>query len=243
MILREMSTTYGRSPGGYLWAVLEPVLAIMLLSVVFALAFRAPSLGDSFVLFYATGYLPYMLWLDVSNKVAASVRFSRPLLSFRPVTFIDAILARFILNVLTHLVVSATVLIGIHIIYAPVGLFDGLQVLNAYAMAGALAMGAGTLNCYLFSAFPAYERLWQIATRPLFILSGVIFVFEDVPAAYQGYLWINPLFHVTGEMRAGIYPTYEAAFVSPAFVYSLSIALFLLGLAFLRQYSDEIIHK
>ena len=26
LIMREMQTTYGRSPGGYLWAVLEPVL-------------------------------------------------------------------------------------------------------------------------------------------------------------------------------------------------------------------------
>ena len=78
MMLREMVTTYGRSPGGYLWAVLEPVAAIGLLSLVFSLAFRAPSLGGNFPLFYASAYLPYMLFIDINNKLAAAIRFSRP---------------------------------------------------------------------------------------------------------------------------------------------------------------------
>jgi hypothetical protein len=42
LILREMATTYGRSPGGYLWAVLEPVAGVALLSLVFSLALRNP---------------------------------------------------------------------------------------------------------------------------------------------------------------------------------------------------------
>ena len=34
LIIREMSTTYGRSAGGYIWAILEPVGAIALMSLV-----------------------------------------------------------------------------------------------------------------------------------------------------------------------------------------------------------------
>ena len=32
LMLREMSARYGRSPGGYLWALLEPLGAILILS-------------------------------------------------------------------------------------------------------------------------------------------------------------------------------------------------------------------
>ena len=42
LVMREMSTTYGRSALGYLWAILEPVAGIMLLTAIFSLAFRAP---------------------------------------------------------------------------------------------------------------------------------------------------------------------------------------------------------
>ena len=55
LILREMSTSYGRTPGGYLWAVAEPVAAVALLTVVFALAFDHPPIGRDFALFYASG--------------------------------------------------------------------------------------------------------------------------------------------------------------------------------------------
>ena len=31
LMLREMATTYGRSAGGYAWAILDPVLGVTLL--------------------------------------------------------------------------------------------------------------------------------------------------------------------------------------------------------------------
>ena len=31
LVIREMTTTYGRSPGGYLWAVAQPVALIVVL--------------------------------------------------------------------------------------------------------------------------------------------------------------------------------------------------------------------
>ena len=63
LMLREMSTTYGRSPGGYLWAILEPAGGIAMMSVAFGLVLRSPSLGTNFPIFYATGYLPFMMYM------------------------------------------------------------------------------------------------------------------------------------------------------------------------------------
>ncbi|WP_311200115.1 hypothetical protein [Phaeobacter inhibens] len=50
LVLREMSTRYGRTPGGYLWGILEPLAAILFLSLGFSLVIRTPSLGTSFPL-------------------------------------------------------------------------------------------------------------------------------------------------------------------------------------------------
>ena len=239
MMIREMITTFGRSPGGYIWAIVEPVAAIGLLSIVFSLAFRAPSLGTTFVLFYASAYLPFMLFMDVTSKVASSIRFSKPLMTYPVITFVDVILARFVLNVLTHIVVMVVVLSGVFVFFALPLNMDLAKIGNAVGMAAILAMGLGTVNCYLSTAFPVYERLWQVATRPLIIVSGLFFVFESVPAAFRDYLWWNPLFHITGEMRSGLYATYDATYVSPVFVYLTGLSLFALGLLVLgRSYRD-----
>ena len=238
-----MVTTYGRSPGGYLWAVLEPVAAIALLAFAFSLAFRAPSLGISFPLFYATGYLPYMLFHDISAKTAVAIRFSRPLLNFGAISWFDVLVARFLLNLFTHLVVGALVIGAMLVFLNTRAAPDMAIILMAVAMATMLAAGFGVMNAFLFLAFPAWERVWMILTRPLFIISGVFFLFEDVPSDVRDVLWYNPLFHVTGQMRAGFYPTYAADYVSPGFAFGLGTGLLFFGLLLISRHADGLIHK
>ena len=146
LLLREMISTYGRSPGGYLWAVLEPIAAIAILSFVFSLILRAPSLGMNFPYFYATGYLPFFFYMQISQLMAASIRFSRPLLEYPSVTFLDALVARFILNALTHLLVFVVVMAGIIIIYDLRPILDWQALFMAQAMIIALTYGSRTAH-------------------------------------------------------------------------------------------------
>ncbi|WP_413718508.1 ABC transporter permease [Silicimonas sp. MF1-12-2] len=243
LMLREMVTTNGRSPGGYIWAVLEPVAAIALLSFAFSLAFHAPSLGNSFGLFYATGYLVYMLFHDLANKTATALRFSQSLLTFSAVTWLDAIIARFLLNLLTHLMVTMLVIGSMIILFDTRAAPDLPTAANALGMAASLALGVGLINCYLFMAFPAWERIWMVITRPLFIVSGVFFLFEDLPTWVRQILWFNPVFHATGEMRDGIYPTYAPGYISSPYAYALSLGLILVGLMLMSRHADSLIHK
>ena len=240
LMLREMATTYGRSPGGYLWAVLEPVAALAILSAVFALVLRSPSLGNSFPLFYASAYLPFMMFNDIANKMATSIRYSRPLLTYPAVTFVDALLARFLLTAMTHLVVGALVLGGILSLLDVHALLNLPRILEGVALAAGLGLGVGAVNCYLMTAFPVWERAWQIATRPLFLLSGVIYIYEDLPRLAQTVLWWNPLLHVTGITRAGIYSTYQADYASPLYVLVLTAAALGLGLLLLYRFNRDL---
>lgn len=242
LILREMATTYGRSPGGYLWAVVEPLAVIALLSFAFSLVFQAPSLGASFPLFYATGYLPYMLFHDVASKTALAIRFSRPLLNFSAVNWFDVLIARFLLNFFTHLAIGALVLSSM-IIWVGTAAPNIPGVLSAVLMAGLLALAVGLLNAFLFLAFPAWERIWHILTRPLFIVSGVFFLFEDVPNDLHDMLWFNPLFHITSAMRGAFYATYDASYVSQTFGFGLALGLLTIGLLLLSRHADGMLHK
>ncbi|SIO21106.1 ABC transporter permease [Vannielia litorea] len=243
LFIREMSTTYGRNAMGYAWAVLEPVAGIALLSLVFSLAFRAPSLGTNFPLFYASGLLPFLAYLDISQKVALSLRFSRQLLYYPGVTYTDALGARFLLNAVTQLLVAMILLSGIILAFDLAVILDIPHLALGFALATWLALGVGTLNCYLLSSYPAWERTWAILNRPLFIVSCVFFVFDDVPQPYQGWLWFNPLIHCIGLLRAGIYATYDAGYVSLGYVIACGGVPLALGLLFLRRHHRDIIER
>ncbi len=234
LMLREMATRYGRSVMGYLWAIVEPVAALTLLTVVFSAILRSPALGTNFPLFYASGYLIFNIYTSVGNDVARSVQFSRPLLEFPAVTFLDAILARFLLNFLTQLVVTFILIGGIIEFYDLRVILDWPRILLALAATGAFTLAVGTFNCFLFVAFPAYVQIWAILNRPMFILSCIFFLFQSIPQPYQDILWFNPLVHLVGLMRSGIYPTYDASYVSLTYVLGLSAILFLVGLQMMR---------
>lgn len=243
LILREMSTTYGRSPGGYVWLILEPILGIALLSAVFSLGFRNPRLGTNFPMFYATGMLPFLCYMDVSTRVSQAINYSRQLLNYPRVTFVDTLLARFALGALTQLLVALVILTGIRAIWDTRTIVAMDQIVLAYAMVLAIAAGVGILNCFLVTSFPVWQRVWSIVNRPLFFLSGIILLLESVPEPYRSVLWFNPLIHPVGEMRAAFYLEYEATYVSPAYVFGVSLTMAVIGLLFLRQYHRDIMER
>ncbi|TCP60572.1 capsular polysaccharide transport system permease protein [Rhodovulum bhavnagarense] len=242
LVLREMSSTYGRSALGYVWAILEPVAGIFLLTFIFSLAFRSPGIGTSFPLFFASGILPFMLYMDISQKVSTSIRFSRQLLFYPGVTFLDAIIGRLILNTFTQTMVSVIVLAGIIMIYDLDVILEPVRIAVAFSMAIALGLGIGTLNCFLLSVFPVWERTWAILNRPLFIVSCIIFLYDSVPMPYREWIWWNPLVQVVGTSRDGIYATYDASYVSELYVFGVSAICFALGMLLLYRYNRDILN-
>ena len=242
LMLREMSSTYGRSVAGYLWAFAEPVGGILLLTVVFSFALRAPGLGDSFALYYASGFLPFTTFMDISRKTSASIKYSKRLLFYPQVTFFDALVARVALNSLTHIAVSS-ILFALIIPDSRSHIFLNIPELAlAYVMAISLAFGVGSLNCYLFWRFPAWEQVWGVLTRPLFIVSAIFYNFETIPTNLQWYLWFNPLVHVVGQARDGVYAIYQPSYVSLTFVFGLSASMALTGYLLVWRNNKEIIN-
>jgi capsular polysaccharide transport system permease protein len=111
-----------------------------------------------------------------------------------------------------------------------------------YTLTFALGAGIGTLNCFLLSVFPIWERAWAVLNRPLLIISGVIFLFDSIPLPYRDWMWWNPLIHPIGLVRKGIYSTYDATYVSSVFVMAVSGITLALGLLLLRRYHRDIIN-
>ncbi|WP_208353756.1 ABC transporter permease [Pseudaestuariivita rosea] len=243
LMLREMATTYGRSPGGYLWALLEPIAAITLLSIVFSIAFDNPPIGTNFAIFYASGYMSYMMYADITQKMGFAIGFSRPLLFYPSVTFVDALFGRLILNTMTHVIVFVIVVTGIVLFFDLNIIIDVPQILLAMALTMLLACGVGTFNCYMIERFPLWDRIWSILNKPLFIISGILFTFDSVPSPYDDLLWYNPLIHIIGIMRSGLFVTYDANYTSVLYVFFLSMGLWATGMLLLRRFHRDLLNN
>lgn len=241
LVLREMSTRFGRKPGGYLWALLGPLGIIIMLAFGFALLARTPALGTSFLLFKATGLLVYQIFRSTSRLVGVSLTYSKSLLVYPGVTWIDAVIARFLLNTMVSVVVMVIILLGI-VIYEDISLIlDWGMIVSGVVLTAMLAFGFGVLNAYLSERFEVYDNLYAIATAPLMLASGVLFLYDDLPLMAQDILWYNPLIHTVGMMRAGFYSVYQPQYLSPTLVVFSALVPMVLGLLLLRRYHRELL--
>lgn len=243
LLLREMETSYGRSPGGYIWALLEPLGGILLISMGFALVIHHPPLGSSFLLFYATGYMVFTLYQSVSTSVARSIAFSRALLSYPAVSWFDAVVARLVLNSITSLVVTFVTFSVILFVLGDTVSIRPMPLIEAMTLAILLGTGVGLMNCFLIGMFPVWALVWSILTRPLFIASGVILLYENLTDQVQRILWWNPLLHVISIMRTAFYPSYQPEDLAVPYVVGVSLTLALIGLFLLRRWNREILER
>lgn len=242
LMLRDMAATYGRRPGGYIWTIVEPVAGIALLAVIFTtVGLRNPALGTNFAMFYATGLLPYYMFTHTSSKLTGALKDSRALLAYPRVTIVDVLAAKFVLQLLTQGLVAYLVIGGLRV-FVDTGthlLLD--RVVLGFAMAAALGLGVGTLNCYLVTQFPVYQAFWRVLTRPLMLVSGVIFLVERLPVEWQAWFLWNPLVHVVAMTRTGFYHGYEPSYISPGLTFLVALVTGTMGLLYLWRYHREVL--
>jgi capsular polysaccharide transport system permease protein len=243
LIVREMGTRFGRSWGGYLWAIAEPLGGIVLLTIAFSFAFRKPPLGSNFALFYATGIIPFFLFSHVTGSVGQAINSNRGLLTYPVVRPLDAVLAKFVTDLVTMLIVALLLYPGI-ILWNDLPVSPDLAaIFNGFLLMGLLGLGFGTLNCVLFGFWPTWRHVWNVLTKPLFLMSCMFYTFESLPPQAQAVLWYNPLVHGVGLVRSGFYSGYDASYVAPLYVLGISLGCFLVGAYLLRRHRSFLLER
>ena len=76
LILREMRTRFGRAQLGYLWALIEPTLFVLIFFALFALRGRTAVSGMPIALFLLTGTIPFIMFRDTMMRSMTEERFS-----------------------------------------------------------------------------------------------------------------------------------------------------------------------
>ena len=235
LLLREMATNNAQSFGGVAWAVVQPVAAIGMLTLIFSAGFRSPPIGDVFALFYASGMLPFQTYGQISGRVSGTVSNGRRLLKYPRITILDLMIARLLFATLVQIFVSVVIFTAILSFWDTKTALELPRLAHAYLMAIAFGVGVGSVNAYFFALFPTWRTIWGILTTPLFLISCIFFPFEVVPAPFDYWLWFNPLVHIVGEARGGFYPGYNDHYVTPLYVWSVSGGLLVVGLVLLGQ--------
>ncbi|WP_246777522.1 ABC transporter permease [Rhizobium sp. BG4] len=195
------------------------------------LAQRHAPLGGSVALFISTGYLGFLFYVNLSSYVSSAVKSNKALMNYPRVAPFDAIVSRVVLQFSTTAVVTALTLFTLAEGLGGLPSVDWPTIIEAAVSTSMIAIGIGLINAGLFVRWPWYEEVFSIVNRPLFILSGVFMLPDELPHPYSDYFLMNPLVHCVIWFRTGFYPEYRAYGLDKGYVLETGILLMLVGMA------------
>lgn len=232
LMLRETQTRYGRLRLGYVWALIEPMLFVLVLTIIFTYRRRFAPHGIPPVLFFLSGIMPFMLFRDQVSQAMNAIRPNRNLLAFPQVQIFDLTAARSILEFATNLL-ALTILVGAIWLLevVPINIQDLLGMLLSVCLLGLLGFGLGTLLSAIIPIFPVLQYLVQmILLRPLFFLSGVFFTVEMLPPQLREIALYNPILQLIELFRASFFREYHSNYVDMPYICAWIILVVFFGM-------------
>ena len=240
-MLRNIRTRFFAHGLGFLVSIGFPLVHIGILLMLNAFFDRAPPYGDSLVLFYASGLLPFMAWMYMSRYIMVTVFNTRLLLAFPAVKIFDLCLAGALLELLS----SCLMAIVLGLVLASLGINvwppDPIEAALAFGMALLLGLGFGILFALIMMALPMMGTAIGLFVIFMYLISGIFFLPDALPEGLRYYLSFNPVLQTVEWMRSAYYEGFGAVVLDKPYTVSWAVALLFVVLASERVFRGHLL--
>lgn len=239
LAMKELTVRYKRSALGFLWALLNPLLLMLVYTVVFSTIMVMKI--EHYAVFLLSVLIPWTFFAQSMSYAAESIVGNADLIKKirvpRSVFPIAAVVSN-IINFLLSLIPLALIVIVLgHPFYAT-WLFLPVPLL-----ALTIATIGGT---FFFATANVFYRdvthILQIILQVWFYVTPILYRIDFFPEKYRWLFKLNPLIYVMNDFRMSIYvgKLPEAQSVIASFVCAF-LAL-LVGLTLFRKYEDRFVY-
>lgn len=240
LLMREVITRYGRKNLGFLWLFIEPLLMTLMIAMLWKFV-RADKFSTlNIIAFMITGYPIAMMWRNASKRAIGAISGNLSLLYHRNVRVLDTIFTRVLLEVAGATIAQiliTTLFVFIGWIEVPQ---DILYMIIAWVLMAIFAFGLGLIICSIAYKFEVFGKLWGTLSFVMLPLSGAFFFVHSLPQQIKEYAQWVPMISGTEMFRHGYFgesvPTYE----NVSFLVVCDLAMILVGLLMVRNFSKGI---
>jgi ABC-type polysaccharide/polyol phosphate export permease len=202
LVMRDLTVRYKRSVLGVLWTMLNPLLMMLIFTLVFSAFFRFAI--KHFEVYFLSEYLPWIFFSQTTVNAMASMAWNGPLM--KRVRIPKSIFAlATTLSGLANLVISCFPLAIIMLIKgAP---FSGAVVFLplSFLILGAFTLGVSLTLSSLSVYFADIKETYQAAVFGLMYLAPIVYPMSIVPEKYVWLVRLNPLVRLLQIIRDPIY--------------------------------------
>jgi capsular polysaccharide transport system permease protein len=231
LLLRDLKSRYFGSSWGYLISLGWPLSHMALVMTVHFFLTRIQPYGDSTLIWYATGIVPFLAFSYIARFIALGLLLNYPLMNFPVVKTIDIIMARVAVEILgaalTFLVVYLCLLL-LDVDFMPV---DIPKAFGAVAICLLNGIGLGILMALLARLSIVWNVLGVLILIGLYAISGVLFVPSHMPQVLRDILAYNPIMHSVSMFRAAYFEGYASDWLDVGYSVKFGVAFLAVSLA------------
>lgn len=239
LVKKDIKLKYRKSYLGVLWTLLEPLMTMIVLTVVFSKLYGRDD--AAFPVYVLTGRLLYSFFANCTKASTKSIRRNAGMIKkvYVPkyIYTVSAVISNYII-----FLISMIVLVGVSIyckIEPSVYLFQALLPLVVLFV---MALGVSLILATLSVFFRDLEYLWSVITMMIMYSCAIFYQPERV--LRTGYIWvlkINPLYAVIVNFRNSVIYHAPLDAFSTAYSCLFSVAVLMIGIALFYKKQDEFI--
>lgn len=208
LMLRDLRTRFFNHGFGFLVVIIMPLMHMAFIVVIQFFIGRTAPYGNSIILFTATGVVSPIVVMYIARFMVISLLMNRPLLSYPPVTMGDVLIARSILEGLAACCGVALIIFVLTLLGEDAMPQDPFKALTAFGAIVYLALGMGILNGLIAMIYPGWATAFTFSLILYYIMSGALFVPDQLPEQLQSIVYWNPVLHGTEWLRQAYFPSY-----------------------------------
>jgi capsular polysaccharide transport system permease protein len=240
LLLREMSTRFGRENLGFVWLFVEPALLGGAVGMMHHLSGHGLPGGVDILSFWVLGYIPFYLFRSVVNRAPVAIVSNQSLLFHRRITILDIMLSRNLLEggaVLGAMAVFTLVLGAATAVWPvqPAKLVLGMALMLLLASGISMLLAAGSVYSEM------YERLTHLVTYLSLPVLGAFYMVFWLPTELQALALYIPTVHCFELVREGQFGDAVPIHYDIPYVLAWCAVLNLFGLAALRKARRDLV--
>jgi lipopolysaccharide transport system permease protein len=234
LVGRDLRARYAGSLFGPAWAVVNPLIWVVLYSFVFSVVLRIRLTGEpagvTFPLFLLAGFLP---WLAIQEGISrSSTALSDNAQMVKKTVFPrEALVATVVITATVNEAIALVLFCGY---LAIVGQLDprwALAALPLLAIQVALAYGIGCVLACLNVFFRDTAQVIGLALAMLSFLTPIFYPAAAVPARFRWVISVNPFAHLVEAFRDALLRHRAPAAGSMAYLLGFAVVAVVLGSA------------